>query len=138
MSEAARQKVLIVYDDPAQTRILQRSLEGAGFQVFSTARGDWAAAMLSQVLPDLLLLDWDIPGLSSLALTRMIRADARFTRLPILMVGRNIRSENKILALEAGADLCLDGGISPRELTARVRALLRRARLLQESHHTLP
>jgi two-component system, OmpR family, response regulator len=79
-----------------------------------------------QIQPQLVLIDWYLPDLNLLAFIRSIRSQHGFSRLPIILIGRNISCENKILSLEAGVDYCLDGIVYPKELLARMRALLRR------------
>lgn len=119
--------VLIVSANRSQFMPLSIHLKQAGYETLHVAQGESILKMLAQVNPRLLLVDWDLPDLSALAVIRAIRADHRFSGLPVILTGREISAENKILALEAGADLCLEAIVSPREFVARVQALMRRA-----------
>ena len=119
--------VLVVTADPIQAALIQKALVEAGFRVRMSARGESALALLAQVVPALVLLDWNLPDMSALSVTRVIRARPGFDRVPVVLTGLKMGTEDKILALEVGVDYCFDGAIYPRELTARVRALLRRA-----------
>lgn len=120
--------ILFVSANHAQARLFRVHLRQAGYELFQIAQGENILAALKQVNPQLAFVDWDLPDLSALAVTRAVRMDPGYARLPIIICGREISSENKILALEAGADLCLDGVVLPSELAARVRALLRRVK----------
>lgn len=122
-----RPVVLIVGSDLVQTALIRKALVEARFEVHETDRGDTALAMLGSLAPALVLLDCNLPDMSALAITRAIRRKTGFSHLPVVLTGTTISVENKILALEAGVDYCYDGSIFPRELTARIRALLRRS-----------
>jgi DNA-binding response OmpR family regulator len=122
-----RPVALIVGADTVRTALIRKALVEARFEVHETERGDTALAMLGSLAPALMLLDWNLPDMSALAITRAIRRKTGFTRLPVVLTGTSISVENKILALEAGADYCYDGTIYPHELVARIRALLRRS-----------
>ncbi len=118
--------VLLISGNQSQTTLLHDQLRAVGYQVFESNHGSNVAELLVQVQPGLAVLDWDLPDLSALAVIRAIRGQLGFTRLPIILIGREISCENKILSLEAGVDFCVDGPIFPKELMARMRALLRR------------
>ncbi len=118
--------VLLISGNRSQTTLLHDHLKAVGYQVFESNRGSNVAELLVQVQPRLAVLDWDLPDLSALAVIRVIRGQPGFTRLPIILIGREISCENRILSLEAGVDFCVDGPIFPKELVARMRALLRR------------
>lgn len=126
MSYVSQPMILIVSGDRAQSKRLHSYLEIAGYRVREAEQGEAVMRILSMVNPNLALLDWNLPDLNALAITRAIRTNQRFAKLPIIMMGREIGSENKILSLEAGVDLCIEGMVSPKEFMARVRALLRR------------
>ncbi len=119
--------ILAISPDPTQGARIRQCLESAGYEVLELRRGESVLKALRQVNPQLALLDWDNPGRSALDVTRMIRSSQSFARLPIIMTGMEISGDEKVLALEAGVDLCLDGVLYPREFVARVRSLLRRA-----------
>lgn len=126
MDGIRRQKVLIVDGDRHHAQILSEFLEAAGYLVFAAGRGEDTIPMLLQTQPQLVILNWNLADMSALTVTRAIHRDPRFATLPIVLLGREIGGENKVLSLEAGADLCLDGIVPPNELAARLRALLRR------------
>ncbi len=126
MNNTQMQIILIVSGNWTRTREIQGILEDSHYQVFETNRGELAEKMVGQVKPDLLLIDWETPDVSALAITRNVRANRRYTRLPIILTGREMSGESKVMSLEVGADLCLDGAIFPKEFIARIRALLRR------------
>ncbi len=118
--------VLLISGNRSQTTLLHNHLRAVGFQVFESNHGSNVAELLVQVQPRLAVLDWDLPDLSALAVIRIIRGQPGFTRLPLILIGTEISCENKILSLEAGVDFCVDGPLFPKELMARVRALMRR------------
>jgi two-component system phosphate regulon response regulator PhoB len=120
--------ILVVEDEPAILELLNVNLADAGYAVRSAPDAESAQAQLKQALPDLLLLDWMLPGQSGLALAKELRADARTKELPIIMVTARTDEADKVAGLEAWVDDYVTKPFSPRELLARVRALLRRAR----------
>ncbi len=118
--------VLLIGGKPSQAALLHRHFQEAGYQVFAVDCSARVPEMLAQAQPKLAVLDWDLPDLSALEVIRTIRSQPGFTRLPIILTGREISCENRILSLEAGVDFCLDGVVRPAEILARIRALLRR------------
>ena len=118
--------VLIVEDEPAILELVAVNLEHAGFVPLRAASAEEAARLLSQTLPDVALVDWMLPGQSGLALVRRLRSDARTRELPIIFLTARTEENDKVAALEAGADDYLTKPFSPRELVARIRAVLRR------------
>ena len=118
--------VLIVEDEPAILELVAVNLEHAGFAPLPAASAEEALRLLRQGLPDVALLDWMLPGQSGLALARRLRADARTRELPIIFLTARNEENDKVAALEAGADDYLTKPFSPRELVARIRAVLRR------------
>ena len=118
--------VLIVEDEPAILELVAVNLEHAGFAPLRAASAEEAAQLLRQTLPDVALLDWMLPGQSGLALARRLRTDARTRELPIIFLTARTEENDKVAALEAGADDYLTKPFSPRELVARIRAVLRR------------
>jgi two-component system phosphate regulon response regulator PhoB len=118
--------VLVVEDEPAIRELLAVNLEHSGFAPLAAPSAEEAARLLQQTLPDVVLLDWMLPGQSGLALARRLRADARTRELPIIFLTARGGENDKVAALEAGADDYLTKPFSPRELVARVRAVLRR------------
>ncbi len=118
--------ILIVEDEPAIQELIAVNLEGAGHHALRAADSEQALASIRQTLPDLVLLDWMLPGQSGLAVARQLRGDARTRSIPIIMLTAKSAEPDKILGLEAGADDYITKPFSPRELLARIKAVLRR------------
>jgi len=118
--------ILAVEDEPAILELLAVNLAGAGFDVRTAPDAETAQRMLRDELPDLLLLDWMLPGRSGLALARELRADPRTRELPIIMVSARGEEADRVAGLEAWADDYVTKPFSPRELIARIKAVLRR------------
>jgi len=118
--------VLVVEDEAAIAELIAINLRHAGFEVTIAGDADAAQAAVDRVLPDLVLLDWMLPGQSGLQLARLWRADARTRELPLIMLTARAEEPDKITGLDAGADDYLTKPFSPKELMARIRALLRR------------
>ena len=118
--------VLLVEDDPAIVELTRITLEGAGFGVIDAATAEQALDRLKTVLPDVALIDWMLPGMSGLALAQRIRAEPRTQKLPIIMVTARAQETDRVTGLDQGADDYLTKPFSPRELVARIRAVLRR------------
>ena len=118
--------ILVVEDEPAILELLRVNLADAGYAVQAAADAETAQRMLKESLPDLLLLDWMLPGQSGLALAKQLRADARTRELPIIMVTARTDEADKVAGLEAWVDDYVTKPFSPRELKARIKAVLRR------------
>jgi two-component system phosphate regulon response regulator PhoB len=118
--------VLIVEDEAAIQELVAVNLEHAGFRALRAASAEEASRLLAQALPDVVLLDWMLPGQSGLALARRLRADARTRELPILFLTARADEPDRIAGLEAGADDYIVKPFSNRELVARIRSVLRR------------
>lgn len=118
--------VLVVEDEEAIAELISINLRHAGFEVRRAASAEQAQAQLDLVLPDLVLLDWMLPGQSGLQLARRWRADARTRDLPIIMLTARVEEADKVSGLDSGADDYLTKPFSPTELLARIRAVLRR------------
>lgn len=125
--------ILIVEDDPALAELLRYNLESAGFSAVVEADGDDAISAIREREPDVLVLDWMIPSLSGIDVCRRVRAMPERRELPIIMLTARSEETDKILGLEAGADDYMVKPFSPKELIARIRALLRRSRPELES-----
>lgn len=119
--------ILVIDSTPAIQELIALNLGMAGHQVSRAADAESALLMLEDQLPDLLLLDWNLPGQSGLSLVRRLRAHGRTRTLPIMMVSARCGEPDKIMALESGADDYMTKPFSPREMVARVHCLLRRA-----------
>jgi two-component system, OmpR family, phosphate regulon response regulator PhoB len=118
--------ILIVEDEPAILELLAINLEHAGYQPLRAKNAAEANLLLAGALPDLVLLDWMLPGQSGLALARALRADARTRDLPIIFLTARAAEPDKVAGLEAGADDYITKPFSNKELLARIRAVLRR------------
>ena len=121
-------KVLIVEDEEALTLLLRYNLEAEGYEVDSVSRGDEAEIRLRESIPDLVLLDWMLPGLSGIELCRRIRMRPETERLPVIMLTARGEETERVRGLATGADDYVVKPFSVPELSARVRALLRRAK----------
>ena len=119
-------RVLVVEDEPAIAELVALHLRHAGFDVCLAADAESARAEIDRMLPDLVLLDWMLPGESGLALARRWRADERTRSLPLIMLTARAQEADKVAALDIGADDYLTKPFSPKELLARMRAVLRR------------
>ncbi len=119
-------RVLVVEDDPAIQALLRFTLEKSGFEPTIVASAEEGAAALRDVLPDVVLIDWMLPKMSGIALARQLRRDARCADLPIILVTARGEEGDRVEGLEAGADDYLVKPFSPRELVARINAVLRR------------
>jgi two-component system phosphate regulon response regulator PhoB len=119
-------KILIVEDEPAIQELLAFNVMQAGFQPFRAEDAESAWAQIRTNLPDMILLDWMLPGTSGVVLAKQLRADALTKGIPIIMLTARGDERDKILGLESGADDYITKPFSPRELMARIRAVLRR------------
>jgi two-component system phosphate regulon response regulator PhoB len=118
--------ILIVEDEAAIQELIAVNLEGAGHLALRAADSEQALAIIRASLPDLVLLDWMLPGQSGLTVARQLRGDARTRGIPIIMLTAKSAEQDKILGLEAGADDYITKPFSPRELLARIKAVMRR------------
>ena len=114
-------------DEEALTLLLRYNLEAEGYEVETVARGDEADLLLKERVPDLVILDWMLPGLSGIELCRRLRARPETRQLPIIMLTARGEESERIRGLATGADDYIVKPFSVPELRARVRALLRRA-----------
>jgi two-component system phosphate regulon response regulator PhoB len=118
--------ILLVEDEPGIQEVLKFNLGRQGHHVTVAASGEEALGLLKGVLPDLILLDWMLPGISGIELARRVRADARLKAVPIIMLTARSEERDKVLGLDTGADDYLTKPFSPAELNARIKAVLRR------------
>lgn len=119
-------RVLVVEDEPAIAELISVNLRHNGFQPIWAIDGDAAQRELEAVLPDVILLDWMLPGQSGLSLAKKWRSHARTKQIPILMITARGDEPDKIAGLDAGADDYITKPFSTQELLARIRAVLRR------------
>jgi two-component system phosphate regulon response regulator PhoB len=120
--------ILIVEDEEALTTLLRYNLEAEGFTVDDVARGDEAELRIQEQMPDIVLLDWMLPGISGIELCRRLRARPETHALPIIMLTARGEEGDRVRGLATGADDYVVKPFSVPELLARVRALLRRAK----------
>ena len=118
--------ILVVEDEPAIQSLIEVNLQRAGHGVILAADAEAARREVQQALPDLVLLDWMLPGMSGIDFARQLRADPRTRRLPIIMLTARAEERDKIEGLDIGADDYVTKPFSPRELMARIKAVLRR------------
>ncbi len=118
--------VLVVEDEPQIQELVAVNLEHSGHRVLRAASAEEAERSIRAALPDVVVLDWMLPGESGIAFARRLRADARTRDLPILMLTARAMEQDKLSGLEAGADDYVTKPFSPKELAARIKAVLRR------------
>lgn len=124
--DAAKPLILMVEDDASVRAMVRFVLEQAGFQVMEAADVPQARACLAQQRPALMLLDWLLPGTSGMTFARQIRRHPVFKTMPLMMLTARGEEDARVRGLECGADDYLTKPFSPRELVARIRAVLRR------------
>ncbi len=118
--------VLIVEDDPAIAELLKASLLRAGHQTRHALDAETAEKLVREALPDLIVLDWMLPGASGIEFARRLRGAERTRTVPIIMLTARSDEQDKITGLDVGADDYITKPFSPRELAARIKAVLRR------------
>jgi two-component system, OmpR family, phosphate regulon response regulator PhoB len=118
--------VLVVEDEPAIQELIAYNLKQAGHQPLRADSAEQALRLVQDALPDLVLLDWMLPGLSGIELARRLRSDKRTKTVPIIMLTARADEQDKLTGLDTGADDYITKPFSPRELNARVKAVLRR------------
>jgi len=127
-----KKTVLAIDDEQDLIDLVRYNLEKEGFQVRGALDGETGLAMALQERPDVVLVDLMLPGLDGLEVCRRLRADSRTASIPLIMLTAKSGESDRIVGLELGADDYMTKPFSPRELTARVRALLRRTAGHQE------
>jgi len=120
--------ILVVDDEPDIREVIRFALEGVGFRVYEAGHAEEARKLLGSEDPDLMLLDWMLPGRSGLELAQQLKQSAATCAIPIIMVSARGEEEDRIKGLDTGADDYVIKPFSPRELVARVNAVLRRAK----------
>jgi two-component system phosphate regulon response regulator PhoB len=118
--------ILLVEDEPAIQELIAVNLEHAGHHVIRASNAESALGIVRNALPDLLLIDWMLPGMSGAALARQLRQEDRTKQIPIILLTARSAESDKVAGLEAGADDYVTKPFSPRELLARIKAVLRR------------
>jgi two-component system phosphate regulon response regulator PhoB len=120
------QRILIIEDEPSIAELIAVNVAHAGFESQRAMQTDEAVLLMQQSLPDLIILDWMLPGKSGMQFAKELRADLRTSAIPILMLTAKGEELDKVAGLDAGADDYVTKPFSPKELIARVKALLRR------------
>jgi len=118
--------ILLVEDEPAIQELIAVNLQHAGHHVIRARDAEGALGIVKSALPDLLLIDWMLPGMSGVSLAKQLRQEERTRQIPIIMLTARSEEADKIAGLEAGADDYLTKPFSPKELAARIKAVLRR------------
>ncbi|MBN8282560.1 phosphate regulon transcriptional regulator PhoB [Zoogloea sp.] len=118
--------ILLVEDEPAIQELIAANLMRAGHHVVRATDAETAQRIVRDALPDLILLDWMLPGMSGVEFARRLRSEERTRGIPLIMLTARGEEQDKVLGLESGADDYITKPFSPRELVARIKAVLRR------------
>ena len=119
-------KILIIEDEPSQIELIHYNLKTEGYEVFTSHDGEDGLMQASEVLPDLILLDWMIPKISGIEVCRRLRRSSLTKEIPVIMITARSEEVDKIQGLDMGADDYITKPYSIKELLARVRAAIRR------------
>jgi two-component system phosphate regulon response regulator PhoB len=126
-------KILVVEDEDAIRDMLVMLLGQADHSVMAVASAEEALEALAEKIPDLILLDWMLPGISGIELTKRLKKDESYRSLPIILVTARGEEEDKVKGLEIGADDYMTKPFSPKELVARIKAVARRSGKFSDS-----
>lgn len=118
--------ILLIEDEPAIQELIAFNLQQAGHHVVRADTAEAGLNLVKQALPDLILLDWMLPGMSGVECAKRLRADERSRQVPVIMLTARSDEHDKIQGLDNGADDYITKPFSPRELQARIKAVLRR------------
>ncbi len=119
--------ILVVEDEPAIQELLALNITQAGHRALRALNVDIAQHLMREIVPDLIILDWMLPGVSGLEFARLLKADHQTKSIPIIMLTARGDEYDKVRGLEVGADDYITKPFSPRELNARIKAVLRRS-----------
>ncbi|MBY0484264.1 phosphate regulon transcriptional regulator PhoB [Nitrosomonas sp.] len=119
-------KILIVEDEAAIQELIIYTLQQAGYETVSAENAEKTMSIINNALPDLILLDWMLPGMNGIEFARILRRSERTRLVPIIMLTARTQETDKVAGLEIGADDYITKPFSPRELVARINAVLRR------------
>ena len=125
-SHAMSTTILVIEDEPAIQELISVNLSFAGHKVLRAFDAEQAQTLIRAELPDLILLDWMLPGASGITLAKKLRGDERTRQVPVIMLTAKGAEQDKVEGLEAGADDYITKPFSPKELMARIKAVLRR------------
>ncbi|MCP4407839.1 MAG: phosphate regulon transcriptional regulatory protein PhoB [Gammaproteobacteria bacterium] len=120
-------RILVIDDEPAIREMISFTLIGAGFECDEAGDADEATQRITACTPDLILLDWMLPGRSGLEYAQSLRRDITTNGIPIIMLSARTEESHKVLGLNSGADDYITKPFSPRELIARILAVMRRS-----------
>jgi two-component system phosphate regulon response regulator PhoB len=118
--------ILVIEDEPAIQELIAINLTLAGYTVLRASDARHAQTLIDSRLPDLIVLDWMLPGASGITVAKRLRAQQRTQQVPIIMLTARGEEQDKIAGLEAGADDYITKPFSPKEMLARIKAVLRR------------
>ena len=125
-------RILIVEDEQAIREMIGFALKKAGLQLEEAADAEQAMVTIASNPPDLVLLDWMLPGMSGVELARRLRREDVTAKIPIILLTARVEENDRVYGLEVGADDYITKPFSPRELIARINAVLRRSRAVSE------
>ena len=125
-------KVLVVDDEPDALELIDYNLRGAGYQVFTAANGTRAMELAQRHLPDLIILDLMLPEIDGIEVCKILRRNTETQDIPIIMLTAKADEIDRVIGLEVGADDYVTKPFSPRELTLRVKNILRRGKANSE------
>src|SRR5947208_2046782 len=118
--------ILVVEDEPEVQQLIAINLQHAGYRALRAANVPAAETLMREVLPNMVLLDWTLPETLGVTFARRLRGDQRTAEIPIIMLTARAQEADKVAALDAGVDDYITKPFSPRELLARIRAVMRR------------
>ena len=121
-----KKKIIVVEDEPDLVDVVTYNLEREGYSVLASQRGDEGLNLIRSEAPDLVLLDLMLPGMDGLSICRQMKSDSSMREIPIIIASAKGEESDVVIGLEMGADDYLAKPFSPRELLARIRAVLRR------------
>ena len=118
--------ILIVEDEESILELIAINLHQAGFNPIRSLNAEYAENIISEALPDLIILDWMLPGMSGVEFAKRVRGNSNTKKVPIIMLTAKSDESNKLKGLDIGADDYMTKPFSPKELIARIKAVLRR------------
>jgi DNA-binding response OmpR family regulator len=133
MSSTNRKKIVVIEDEPDIVEVISYNLKREGYSVFSVDRGDEGINLIRNQSPHLVILDLMLPGMDGLSICQQMKSDPLVSDIPIIMISAKGEESDVVIGLELGADDYLAKPFSPRELLARVKAVLRRGSTASEN-----
>jgi len=117
--------ILIVEDETSILELIALNLHQAGFNPIRAINAEYADNLVNETIPDLIILDWMLPGMNGVEFLKRLRGNSLTKKIPVIMITAKSEEDNKIMGLNAGADDYITKPFSPRELVARIKSLLR-------------